>query len=76
MSFSKAKGWVLHLCHNNPMHRYRAGAKCQESCKKERDLGVLADSWLRMSQRCAQVGKKANGILASISNSAASRERK
>ena len=38
-------------------------------------MGILVDAQLNMSKQCAQVAKKANGILAHTRNSAVIRSR-
>ncbi|KAK4828106.1 hypothetical protein QYF61_023468, partial [Mycteria americana] len=70
MRFNKAKCKVLHLGHSNPMQCYSLGKGGWKAARRKRTWGHL-----NMSQQCAQVAKKANGILACIKNSMASRTR-
>jgi len=57
------------------VQHYRLRVDLLESSSVERDLGVLVNDRLTMSQQCALVAKKANGILGCIKSSVASRSR-
>ncbi|KAJ7396395.1 hypothetical protein BTVI_145453 [Pitangus sulphuratus] len=57
------------------MEHYSLGEESLERGPGEKDLRMLVNSWLNMSQQCAQVAKKTNGILAFIGKSVVSRTR-
>ncbi|PKU32330.1 rna-directed dna polymerase from mobile element jockey-like [Limosa lapponica baueri] len=75
MRFNKGKCKVLHLGRKNPRHQYRLGVDLLGSTTEEKDLGILVDGRLSLSQQCALVAKRANGILSCVERSVASRSR-
>ena len=75
MKYKKGKFSVLHLGKNNPRYQYMLGTDLLGSGVGERDLGVLVYSKMTMSQHCALVAKKTNGILRCTTRDVVSRSR-
>ena len=64
--FNKSKCKILHLGQGNPHYQYKLEDERIDYCSAKKDLGVLVDRKLDMSQKCALASQKAKSILGCI----------
>ena len=75
MRFNKVKCRACTLATVTPCSAIGLEMSGRMTVKRKGTLGVVVDAWLNVSRQRAQVSKRANGILACIGNSVASRSR-
>jgi len=75
MKHNKAKCKVLHKGKGNSMHKCRLKGEWFESSPANKNLAVLVDEKLNMTQQCALTAQNDNCILGCIKKSVASKER-
>ncbi|KAF4796588.1 hypothetical protein TURU_083014 [Turdus rufiventris] len=72
MKFNNAKCEVLHLVWRSPKNNFRLGRQWEETTPGEKDLGLLVDEKLDMTQQCVLAVKKSICILGCIKSSVTS----
>ncbi|KAJ7395100.1 hypothetical protein BTVI_157769 [Pitangus sulphuratus] len=75
MRFNKTKPKVLQLGQGNAQYQYRLGDEQTESSPEEKDLGVLEDERLDITQQGALTAQKDSCVLGCIKSSVDSRLR-
>ena len=73
IKFSRDKCEVLHLGKRNQMHSYEIGDTWLSNTISEKDLGIVVDHKLNMSQQGDVATKKTNAILGCINRSTVSK---
>ena len=76
MVYNVSKCHIIHVGKSNPQHEYNMNGAKLEMSTEEKDVGTIVSNDLKPSKHCAQIAKKANGILGLICRGLSYRNKK